>query len=594
MSKPLRSTEFLDLLGVVDTTPRFLRVDDKVLARCSFCKVAEKLKAISSLKSNLDKLGYAWRCQDCAKPFKSIGAKKPRRSRKTHTREELEQFGLIDTTSRPISKHDAVLVRCHGCVKEQAYRSIVAIRDSFRRHNFGYQCVNCFAKKIKNRSPEWLENVRKSSRTQERVDRAAALGKKKIKYSPEQIEAVINASGAVLLAGDISSPSNVVTVGWPDGLQRKIRIRRFMVNGRVDKPKIKHLNQNKKRFLDAVKTSGLSVEMLGPKLARVNYRGQSWEQRWVNTIDNRCTRMMRKIDIGHKIDELVKGGMSLQNACHSIGVSPVTYYRRRKLGYNPVESVVSIRNSERLISLEGAVYNKLLIGTSYRPDLLIPDRKLIIEVDGLHWHSEEKKAKDYHFKRAETFLGAGYSVLAFTELEVKEKNSIITSMIQHKLKKSLYKIGARSCQIGDLSRKEANDFFQENHLKGAGSGRCIGLRYAGVVVAAIRIINVDPETINISRFACRNCWSVPGSYSRLLAALPNKRIINFVDRRHGTGEHLLSLGFEKRSVHIGFEWTDGYVAYNRMTFLGNSGYDHGFLRVYDYGQIKYVREKNTP
>jgi hypothetical protein len=88
--------------------------------------------------------------------------------------------------------------------------------------------------------------------------------------------------------------------------------------------------------------------------------------------------------------------------------------------------------------------------------------------------------------------------------------------------------------------------------------------------------------------------SVTGGYSRLLSKLPeDKDIVNFVDRRHGTGEHLLSKGFVLTNVHIGFEWTDNYYHWNRRKHLGDSGYDLGLKKFWDYGQAKYVKPKKA-
>jgi very-short-patch-repair endonuclease len=589
-----RSKNFLLSLGAIDLTPRQLRVDEEILVSCCFCSKSEKHKTISSLKQNLRKRGYSWRCSDCAAEVKVAGAKKKRRPRKIHSQKEMEEMGFVDTYPRTLSATDAVLVNCYGCKISQAYRTVAAIRQSFKKNNFGYQCPDCFYKKIKNRGETWHSNVKAAANTPDRIARAISLGKAKIKYKPEDILKVVKASGAELVSGDLSSPSNVIKVRWEsEGLERTIRIRRFMVDGVLTKPKAAHLNQNRSRHASALQEAGLQVQTIGPKRARITYRGHDWEQHWVNCIDRKCRKMMRRIDIGLKIDELVASGLSLSKACAIVGVPHTTYYRRRKLGVNPVESAMSIKNSERLLSFEGATYNKALEGTAYRPDILIEEAKLIIEVDGLFWHSEQKKERSYHFDSANAFFRLGYALLVFSEKEVKEKAPIVTSMILHRLKKSMFKIGARKCHLTNLTPEEAKAFFIENHLKGSGSGACIGLKYGDDVVAAIRWVTVDQNTVNISRFACKNNWSVPGAYSRLLAALPNKRIINFVDRRHGSGEHLVGKGFEKKSTHIGFEWTDGYESFNRRTFLGDSGYSHGLVKFYDYGQIKYVREKLT-
>ena len=119
----------------------------------------------------------------------------------------------------------------------------------------------------------------------------------------------------------------------------------------------------------------------------------------------------------------------------------------------------------------------------------------------------------------------------------------------------------------------------------------MALMHKSIIVCAMRFVNETDSTINISRFCNVINHSVIGGYSKLLSKLPaDKDIINFVDHRHGSGDGLLALGFVKVKTHIGFEWTNGYLNYNRRKFPSNSGYEHGLKKFWDYGQAKYIRK----
>jgi very-short-patch-repair endonuclease len=241
--------------------------------------------------------------------------------------------------------------------------------------------------------------------------------------------------------------------------------------------------------------------------------------------------------------------------------------------------------------------------SKYRPDYLDEENKLIIEADGIFWHIEAREDNNFkvahgvskmqHFNKFEAYHNLGYKFLAFTDQEINDKPEIVKSLIAHKLGKTENKTSARKCKLVRLKANQAKEFFSSNHLMGSGSGHTYALEFNGEIVCALRFVNKETE-VHISRFACKNQWNVVGGYSRLLKQLDkfNKTIVNFVDRRHGTGQHLANLGFVLESCRPGFWWTDGYNVYNRRKCLGNSGYAEGLEKYWDYGQAKWVKYVN--
>lgn len=508
---------------------------------------------------------------------------------KTYNTEELTQYKAIDTTPRIISSGDVIYFHCYLC-GHHGRKNISEAVKTFKKKGFAYQCADCLKNKLNNRGDAWKENIKKACQSHAHKERAKTNSlKSRLKYTKDMILEVINKSG-VTYEGDISSPNNTIKILWPDGVSRSIRIRKFMLDGLITRPKIKEESTNHLKFLAKIEELGVSITVLTNDTAELEYKGQKWNQSWkVNHLNKSSIRKIKNIDRGIKLQELLNNGITLNQACKEVGVDPNRYYRDRRAGVDIMTTAISTKEFQRHIQIDGAVYDKKLEPLSYRPDILVEDKKLIIEVDGMWSHSEEFKQKNYHITRWHEFRKLGYSVLSFSEMEVKEKRNIVDSMINHKLGKSII-IYARKCEIVELPPKEANIFFNSCHLKGSGQGKCLALKNGGRVVCALRFVHDDEKTINISRFCNNIGLSVVGGYSRLLAQLPRDRdIINFVDHRHGNGEGLLSLGFTKTKVHIGFEWTDGYNNFNRRSFLGNSGYENGLKKFWDYGQSKYIR-----
>lgn len=261
--------------------------------------------------------------------------------------------------------------------------------------------------------------------------------------------------------------------------------------------------------------------------------------------------------------------------------------------YNLIESKIANFANERNLSF---LYNKSIpnIPGIYRPDFTFQDLKLVIECDGLYWHSDMIiKDHKYHIKKKKFYDEHGYCSLFFREDEIKNKFAIVKSIIDNRLNRN-ERIFARKCKILEIDHLSANDFFSLNHLMGKGSGRTYALVHDGNIVAAIQVKwkSLNDRSLEISRFCTKNGTSVVGGYSKLIKHAIKKEepgsIITFVDRRYGEGSYLTSFGFQLENEDVSFMWTDGMNTFHRMKFPGNSGYDMGLVKIWDCGQAKYV------
>lgn len=238
------------------------------------------------------------------------------------------------------------------------------------------------------------------------------------------------------------------------------------------------------------------------------------------------------------------------------------------------------------------VFNKWNKELGKRPDFVLPKYNLIIEANGLRWHSEEfLKGRNFHMERRKQFELGGFFPLFFLGNEILEKKKIIRSIILNKIDKST-KIGARKCDILIPESNIAKNFFEENHLMGNGTGRSYGLIYNKEIVAVLQVRN-RKEGLEISRFCTKNEMSITGGFSKLLKKVKEiespKTIYTFIDRRYGKGDYLNSMGFKKMTEHPSFSWTDGKKVHHRFKFLNDKKANSlGFSKIWDCGQAKYV------
>lgn len=270
-----------------------------------------------------------------------------------------------------------------------------------------------------------------------------------------------------------------------------------------------------------------------------------------------------------------------------------------KFGFEIAEKLHK-KNTDIEISIQNILQNnknKFLHGKMlscaekrYYPDFLIEDKKLIIECDGLYWHSDKFLDNAYHQRKKSFYTTLGYSSLFFREDEILEKFQIVESIIKNKLGVN-QKIGARKTTV---SQENALDFLEQNHLMGKGSGRCYVLRNKDEIVACLQVRWKDKNQnlLDISRFCTKNGVSVVGGFTKLLNHVINTehphKIMTFIDKRYGDGSYLENFGFKKESEYLSFKWVKGSKSFHRLNFPGNTGYQNGLFKIWDCGQAKYV------
>lgn len=288
-------------------------------------------------------------------------------------------------------------------------------------------------------------------------------------------------------------------------------------------------------------------------------------------------------------------GKTSEEIAKEMGISLSGFHQRvRKYGYDSAVKMEKTKSDienvmEELLKKIGVNY---LVGQrvdKYFPDFVLPDQKIIIECDGLYWHSDAiNKNRHYHRDKSKVYEQNGYRSLFFREDEIYGKLPIIESMISHRCKKSNV-IYARKCTIEELSHKNVKEFVSNNHLMGNGSGRGVVLKYNNDIVAVAQIVQRD--YIDISRFCTKLFTHINGGFSKILSYLSqyNKPIQTFIDGRYGDGSYLVNLGFELISNHISFKWVKNNRSFHRLSHRGNTGYNKGLYKIWDCGQYKYVK-----
>ena len=237
---------------------------------------------------------------------------------------------------------------------------------------------------------------------------------------------------------------------------------------------------------------------------------------------------------------------------------------------NPVLQTVS--NAEREVAAFICSLGNGITAVNHKPEnrQLIPpyevdiiakkgnDIKLLIEVDGLYWHSTTcGKSKLYHLEKTKRCMEAGHQLVHIFEDEWVHKRSIVESRLKAMLGVYDSVVHARKCTVKSLSAAEARDFFSSTHLQGnAQASIRYGLAYGGVLVAAMsfgrrrKITNgrSSEGEYELVRFATKLGCHVVGAAGKLLAHFEREvkpvSLLSYADKRWSVGKLYYALGFE--------------------------------------------------
>ena len=243
------------------------------------------------------------------------------------------------------------------------------------------------------------------------------------------------------------------------------------------------------------------------------------------------------------------------------------------------------------------ITNSRKIINPYELDIYLPDLNLAFEFNGLYWHNELYKDKNYHSMKYNLCKDKNIHLIQIWEDDWNYKQEIIKSMILNKLGKNKNKIYARKTEIREIEDTNLiREFLEQNHIQGfVGSTIKIGLFFENELVS---LMNFKKQNVNyeLNRFCNKLNTSVIGSASKLLKYFIKKYsddIYTFANLSYSNGSLYNNLNFKiSKILSPDYSYVFNNKRKHKFGFRGKNErenmLDKKIYRIYDTGKIKYI------
>ena len=247
------------------------------------------------------------------------------------------------------------------------------------------------------------------------------------------------------------------------------------------------------------------------------------------------------------------------------------------------------------------IENNRNIINPYELDIYLPDLKLAFEYNGLYWHSELYRNKNYHKMKYESCKEKNIQLIQFFDDDWNLSKDIVKSMILNKLNKTPNKIYARNCQINEIKDNElVRNFLIENHIQGyVKSTIKLGLFHNSELVSLMTFIK-NGENYELNRFCSKIYHNIIGSSSKLFKYFINNfkynNIISFSNNLYSNGDVYFKLNFKKiKDLKEDYSYIKNNKRVHKFNFRKQNqlterenNLKKGLLRIYDAGKIKFI------
>lgn len=226
----------------------------------------------------------------------------------------------------------------------------------------------------------------------------------------------------------------------------------------------------------------------------------------------------------------------------------------------------------------------------YEIDIYLPEHNIGIEVNGIYWHSEKFKDKDYHKQKYDICVKNNIRLLQFWEPDIKYKWDIVKRIITNAIGMNNDTVYARNTGVCTIDKQESKVFLDNNHIQGRGHSSIeYGLRYNDELVAVMTFKKRSDMVFELTRYATSK--RVIGGFSKLLSHFIKnntfEKIVTFSDNMIFSGNVYEKCGFIlEKELPPDYKYQVGDRIFHKFNFRGEK--ENTQLKVYDAGKKRWV------
>lgn len=245
-------------------------------------------------------------------------------------------------------------------------------------------------------------------------------------------------------------------------------------------------------------------------------------------------------------------------------------------------------------------------------DIVVPDKALAIECNGVYWHSQCDRL--HHLNKTLHCRENSLNLIHIWDCDWYNKPKIVQSRIKAQLGVN-QRVYARNCSVTKISASAAAIFLNNNHIQGnCPASQRYGLEYNGELVAIMTFGKSrfgKEAQFELLRYCSQVDTNVVGGASRLFVAFQRDAapmsVISYSDKMWSAGAMYQQLGFQHlRSTRPAYHYTMAcdelesrirYQKHKLPDILENFNpalsewenmKNHGYRRVWDCGTDVWI------
>ncbi len=168
------------------------------------------------------------------------------------------------------------------------------------------------------------------------------------------------------------------------------------------------------------------------------------------------------------------------------------------------------------------LFNRQILGTEC--DILLPDKKIAIEANGMYWHNEQYKHKDYHFEKKKLVNNRGYILIQIWEDQWQFNKDAVKQLLEYYIVGSNTRVNYNDCIFKQISQQEIKNFIASNSLEQyCASKKHYGIFYNNELIFTASIKSIK-GAIYITNIAQNYKYSI--THNRLFNDIMSNNNIN--------------------------------------------------------------------